>query len=146
MPLYRPTLRQTGVLAVIGMASVGYASYLRYGVVENVSTGLACDAGEQSFRCLSRAVAVAFDQNGVFGYIAASAALLTAIRPQLATFAIALCATGFGLVLHNAGLAGLAAALLIMALARPAPMPEWPPTPPAPRSTTPPASSPTSRG
>jgi hypothetical protein len=37
---------------------------------------------------------------------------------------IALPATAFGLVLHNAGLAGLAAALLILSLARPAPAPE----------------------
>jgi len=38
--------------------------------------------------------------------------------------AVALVASAFGLVLHNAGLAGLAAALLILSLARPAPAAE----------------------
>jgi len=37
---------------------------------------------------------------------------------------IALAASGFGLVLHNADLCGLAAALLILSLARPAPAAE----------------------
>jgi hypothetical protein len=37
---------------------------------------------------------------------------------------VALAASGFGLVMHNAGLAGLAAALLILSLARPAPAPD----------------------
>ena len=39
--------------------------------------------------------------------------------------ALALAAAAFGLVLHNANLAGLAAALLILSLARPAPAAEY---------------------
>jgi len=39
---------------------------------------------------------------------------------------IALAAAGFGVVLHNAGLAGLAVGLLILSLARRAPAPELP--------------------
>jgi hypothetical protein len=38
---------------------------------------------------------------------------------------VALAAAGFGLVLHNADLSGLAVALLVVSLARPAPAPEW---------------------
>ena len=37
---------------------------------------------------------------------------------------LALAATAFGLVLHNANLAGIAAALLMLSLARPAPAAE----------------------
>jgi hypothetical protein len=37
---------------------------------------------------------------------------------------VALATSAFGLVLHNAHLAGLAAALLLLSLARPAPVPE----------------------
>jgi hypothetical protein len=141
MPSYVPSGRQIAILAAVGVSSLGYASYLRYAVVENVPIGLVCDTGEPSMTCVARSIAIAFDQNGVFGFVAAGAGLLTLIRPQLATFAIGLGATGFGLVLHNAGLAGLAAGLLVLSLARPAPPPEWPPIPPAPGQTTAPANS-----
>jgi len=56
-----------------------------------------------------------------FGWIALAAALLNLVRPSIVLMSIALAAGGFGLVLHNAGLAGLAVALLILSLARPAP-------------------------
>jgi hypothetical protein len=60
----------------------------------------------------------------VFGWVALAAALLNLVRPSIALIWVALAATAFGLVLHNADLAGLAAALLILSLARPAPAPE----------------------
>jgi hypothetical protein len=41
------------------------------------------------------------------------------IRPSLPLFTIALAASAFGIVLHNAGLSGLAAALLVMCFAVP---------------------------
>jgi hypothetical protein len=56
--------------------------------------------------------------------LALVAALLNLIRPSVVLLAIGLAAGGFGLVLHNAGLAGLAAGLLILSLARPAPAAE----------------------
>ena len=121
---FLPTPRQTCVLAAIGLACLGYALYLRYLVVENVAVGLSCDAGAQTFICLSRKTALAFDENGVFGWIAAGAAMLTLIRPNVVLFAIALGAIGFGLVLHNAGLAGLAFGLIVLSRARPANVPE----------------------
>jgi hypothetical protein len=46
------------------------------------------------------------------------------VRPSIALVLVALPTIAFGLVLHNANLAGLAAALLILSLARPAPAPE----------------------
>ncbi len=51
-------------------------------------------------------------------------ALLNLWRPSILLVAIALAASAFGLVLHNADLAGLAVALLILSLARPAPAAE----------------------
>jgi succinate-acetate transporter protein len=60
----------------------------------------------------------------VFGWVALAAALLNLVRPSIPLILVALAATAFGLVLHNADLAGLAAALLILSLARPAPAPE----------------------
>ena len=54
-----------------------------------------------------------------------AAALLNLLRPSLVFVSVALAAAGFGLVLHNADLSGLAVALLVVSLARPAPAPEW---------------------
>ena len=51
-------------------------------------------------------------------------AALNLLRPSIVLVTVALAATAFGLVLHNANLAGLAAAMLILSLARPAPAPE----------------------
>jgi hypothetical protein len=53
--------------------------------------------------------------------VAFAAALLNLVRPSLVLVTVALAGAGFGLVLHNADLSGLAVALLILSLARPAP-------------------------
>jgi len=121
---FLPTARQTNWLIAIGLLSLGYALYLRYLVIENVPVGLACDAGAQTWLCLSRKVTLVFDERAVFGWIALGAAVLTFIRPNLVLFAVALGAIGFGVVLHNAGLAGFAAGLVVLSLARPATVPE----------------------
>jgi hypothetical protein len=63
--------------------------------------------------------------HGVFGWVALIAAMLNLIRPSIVLMSVALAAGAFGLVMHNAGLAGLAAALLILSLARPAPTPDY---------------------
>ena len=119
-PRFLPTARQTNWLIAVGFLSIGYALYLRYMIIENVQAGLGCDAGHQTWLCLSRKVGLALDERGVFGWVALAAALPTLISPGVVLFAIALAAIGFGLVLHNAGFAGLAAALLVLSFARPA--------------------------
>jgi len=50
--------------------------------------------------------------------------VLNMLRPSLVLAALVLAAAGFGVVLHNADLSALAAALLILSLARPAPAAE----------------------
>lgn len=123
-PRFLPTARQTNWLLIVGFLSIGYALYLRYMIIENVQVGLGCDAGHQTWACLSRKVGLALDERGVFGWVALGAAVLTLIRPSVVLFALALVPIGLGLVMHNAGLAGLAAALLILNLARPVLAPE----------------------
>jgi hypothetical protein len=118
-PRFLPSARTTNWLLIVGFLSLGYALYLRYMAVENVPVGLACDAGASMWVCLTRKIVLALDNNGVFGWVALGAAILTLIRPSAPLFAIALAFTGFGLVLHNASLAGLAAALLVLSFARP---------------------------
>ena len=116
---FLPSARAANWLLAIGFLSFFYAFYLRYLVIEQSSVGLACDAGQQSWTCLSRTVAMPLFRHQVFGWIGLGAAVLAFIRPSLPLFAIALAATSVGLVLYNTGLAGLAAAILVMCFARP---------------------------
>jgi hypothetical protein len=99
--------------------ALGYAFYLRYLVIEQSTVSLACEAGAKTWSCLSRSVALAFYKNQVFGWVSLGAAALNFIRPSAVLFAIGLAVTGIGLVLYNAGLAGLAGAILVMSFARP---------------------------
>ena len=123
-PRFLPSARATNWLLIIGFLSLGYALYLRYLVMENVQVGLTCDAGARSWLCLSRMVAIALSDHEVYGWIALGGGLLTFVRPALPLLAIALAATAFGVVLRNGGLADVAAGLLVLSLARPAPAAE----------------------
>jgi hypothetical protein len=118
---YTPTPRQSNCLIAAGLIAVGYAIYLRYVIVENVPAGLACDAGSRSWLCLSRQVALTLDNNGALGWIALVFAAAAFVRPGAILLCIALAATAIGLVMHNAGLAGIAAGLIVLSFARPAP-------------------------
>ena len=117
--LFQPSAASLNWVITIGFVSLGYAIYLRYLVIEQTQVGLACDAGLRTWLCLSRTVVSALFENQVFGWVSLGAAILTLIRPVLPLFTISLAASAFGIVLHNAALSGLAAALLIMCFARP---------------------------
>jgi hypothetical protein len=118
--LFRPSAAALNWVITIGFLALGYAIYLRYLVVEPTQVGLACDAGLRTWLCLSRTVVIVFFENEVFGWVSLGAAVLALIRPSVPLFTVGLAASAFGIVLHNAGLSGLAAALLIMCFARPA--------------------------
>jgi hypothetical protein len=122
---FTPTARQSNWLVAVGLLGFGYAIYLRYMVLENVPVGLACDAGQQTWLCLSRRIAGTLDNNGAFGWIALAAGIIAFIRPGVVFLSVALVATALGLVLHNAGLAGIAGGLVVLSFARPATQPEW---------------------
>jgi hypothetical protein len=124
MKLFLPSPRATNVLLIIGFCSVGYALYLRYLVIEQSSVSLACEGGLNTWLCFTRKVLTALFRNSAFGILALAAAALNLLRPSVVLTAIALAAAGFGVVLYNVGLAGIAIALLILSLARRAPAPE----------------------
>jgi hypothetical protein len=124
MKLFLSSPRATNVLLIIGFCSVGYALYLRYLVIEQSSISLACEGGLNTWLCFTRKVVTALFRNSAFGILALAAAALNLLRPSLVLTAIALAAAGFGVVLYNVGLAGIAVALLILSLARRAPAPE----------------------
>jgi hypothetical protein len=120
-PLFQPTPRQAACLLAIGLTALACAFYLRYGVIEQSSVGIACEGGLRNTLCSIRHTAIALYRPSVFGLVALGAALLNLVRPSIVLWAIALFAGGIGIVLYNVALSALAVGLLILSLARPAP-------------------------
>ena len=118
---FRLTPYQVQFLIVLGFASVGYALYLRYLAVEFSTVALACDAGLPTMLCKTRLLATYLFKNSVFGIVALVIAVLHVIRPSIVLMTGGLVAAGFGIVLYNIGLSGVAIGLLILGFARPAP-------------------------
>jgi hypothetical protein len=122
--LFLPSARQTNWLLLVGLLSLGEALYLRYLAIEYAQVSLACQAGLQTWLCATFRLVIVLYNHSVFGWVALGVALLNLLRPSMVLVSIGLAASGFGLVLHNGNLAGLATALLILSLARPAPAAE----------------------
>src|SRR5262245_31489048 len=122
--LFVPTARQTNWLLIVGFLALGETLYLRYLAIEYAPVSLACQGGLTTWLCATIRLAITLYNYSVFGWVALAAALLNLVRPSIVLMSLSLAAAGFGLVLHNADLAGLAAALLILSLARPAPAKE----------------------
>lgn len=118
---FRLTARQVQWLLIVGFVSVGYAIYLRYMAIELSSVALACDAGLPTMLCKTRLLMTALFKSSVFGIAAVVIALLNLMRPSIVLLTGAIVAAGFGIVLYNIGLSGLAIGLLILGFARPAP-------------------------
>lgn len=123
-PLFLPSARQTNWLLIVAFLALGEALYLRYMAIENVNVSLACQAGLKTWLCATFRLTIVLFNHEVFGAVALVAAALNLLRPSLALVTLGLAASAFGVVLHNADLAALAAGLLILSLARPAPAPE----------------------
>jgi hypothetical protein len=123
-PLFLPTARQTNWLLIVAFLSVGEALYIRYMAIENVNVELACQAGLNTWLCGAFRLSIVLFNHNVFGGVALAAAVLNLLRPSIVLVTLALAAAGFGIVLHNADLSALAAGVLILSLARPAPAPE----------------------
>jgi hypothetical protein len=118
---FRLTPYQVQFLLVVGFVTVGYALYLRYLAVEFSAVALACDAGLPTMLCKTRILATALFRNSVFGVVALVIATLHLIRPSIVLLTLGLIAAGFGIVLYNVALSGIAIGLLILGFARPAP-------------------------
>ena len=121
---FLPSPNATNWLLIVGFLAVGEALYVRYLAIEHAPVSLACQGGQESWLCTSFRLGITLYSHAAFGWVALVAALLNLLRPSLVLVTIALAAAGFGLVLHNADLSGLALALLILSLARPAPATE----------------------
>ena len=120
---FRLTPYQVQWLMVVGFVTVGYALYLRYLAIEfsHGVAGLRCrpaDHAVQDPRCWRPTL---FKQFGVRRRSRSSSRSLHLIRPSIVLLTGGLIAAGFGIVLYNVGLSGLAIGLLILGFARPAP-------------------------
>lgn len=123
-PLFLPTPRQTVVLAVLALASLGHALFVRYYAIEQTSVALACQAGADTMICMSSRLLLALHIPPSLGIAALIASVLNLVRPSVVLCAAALVAAGHGLVIYNTALSALAVGLLVLSLARPAPEPE----------------------
>lgn len=123
-PLFLPTPRQSGVLVALALASLGHALFVRYFAIEQTTVALACQAGAETWICMSTRLLLALHIPPIFGITALIAALLNLVRPSLVLCAVALVAAAHGLVIYNTALSALAVAVLILSLARPVPEPE----------------------
>jgi hypothetical protein len=123
-PLFLPTARQTNFLLIVAFLCLGQAMYLRYMVMENSTMSLACQGGLATWLCDSFRLVNLLYPHQVFGGMALFVALLNLVRPSIVLVAVALAAASFAIVLHDADLSALAAGVLILSLARPAPTAE----------------------
>jgi hypothetical protein len=120
-PLFLPTARQTNWLLIVAFLALGEALYLRYQALEYTNVALACQGGLSTWLCGTFRLSVVLSDHEIFGAVALAAAVLNFIRPSIVLVALALAAAGLGIVLHNTDLSALAAGVLILSLARPAP-------------------------
>ena len=118
---FRLTPYQVQFLLVVGFSTIGYALYLRYLAIEFSTMALACDAGLSTMLCKTRILVTSLFRHSVFGVVALVIATLHIIRPSIVLLTGGLIAAGFGIVLYNIGLSGIAIGLLILGFARPAP-------------------------
>jgi hypothetical protein len=118
--LFLPGVRRISWLLLVGCLSIGGALYIRirYFGIEQGQTSLACYSGLETTLCTATRLVTILFRYSVFGWTAVLAAFLNLIHPSMLFFSIGLAAAGFGLVLHNTGLSGLAVGLLILSLAR----------------------------
>ena len=123
--LFLPTARQGNWLLIVGFVA------RRRGALSALSRDRICarvarlPGRPPVLGCARRSGwSIVLYNHSVFGWVALAAALLNLMRPSIVLMSVALAAAGFGLVLHNADLSGLAVALLILSLARPAPAAE----------------------
>jgi hypothetical protein len=122
--LFLPTARQTNWLLIVAFLCLGEAMYVRYLVMENSTMSLACQGGLDTWLCGTFRLTSVLYPYQVFGGVALAVALLNLLRPSVVLVAVTLAAAAFGMVLHNADLSALAAGVLILSLARPAPIAE----------------------
>jgi hypothetical protein len=117
-PQYAPSRRAIVILAILAVAALGAALFLRYDIIQNTPIGLACEAGEASFTCKLRLMVILMFVNECFGWTALIAAMVQLWRPNMVVLGVGLVFALLGLVLYNTRVAALAVTLLVLSFAR----------------------------
>ncbi|HEX9752381.1 MAG TPA: hypothetical protein VGA46_02890 [Methyloceanibacter sp.] len=117
--LFLPSRRAAVVLAILGLAALGTALFLRYSIIQNAGIGVACEAGAVSLTCKVRLAVILMFVQDCFGWVAMIAAGVQLWKPNIVAFGIGLVFALLGLVLYNTRASALAVALLVLSLARP---------------------------
>ena len=117
--LFLPSKRAATAIALLGLAALSAALFLRYFIIQSSGIGVACEAGETSFICSLRLAVIRLFVQGVFGWVALIAAGVQLWRPNVLTFGMGIVFALLGLVLYNTRVSALAVALLVLSLARP---------------------------
>jgi hypothetical protein len=119
--VFLPSKRAAAIIAVLGIAALGAALFLRYFIVQNTEIGIACETGADTLTCKFRLAVIMLFVRGAFGWGALIAAAIQLWRPNVLTFAAGFVLALLGLVLYNTRASALAAGLLVLSLARPSP-------------------------
>nr|WP_281503001.1 hypothetical protein [Ancylobacter crimeensis] len=112
-----PGPRISNLVVALGVGALGWATYLRYGVLEQSAVGQAC-ASVVTGTCRVRAATLSLIEVSAFGIAALILAALHLVRPSVSLFTLALMASAMGVVFYNANTAGLAIGLLLISFAR----------------------------
>lgn len=118
--LFLPSKRAALLFAILGLAAVSAALFLRYGIIQNTPIGLACEAGEDSLTCKVRLAVILMFIQDCFGWTALIAAGVQIWRPNSVALGVGLVFALLGLVLYNTRASALAVTLLVLSFARPA--------------------------
>ena len=86
MKLFLPNARTLNWLLVVGFSSIGYALYMRYLAVEQSTVGLACQAGLNTWLCVTRQITIVLFTYSVFGWFSLIVAALNLHAAVTAAF------------------------------------------------------------
>lgn len=114
----RPRLVSLWPWAVLALASLGGALYLRYGLIENTPVGLSCQAADAPWYCGPRLWLIHFHMAWGWSYAALLGGALALAKRWRWAIGLGLAAGAAGLVLYNAGPAGAGFLLSLSALLR----------------------------
>jgi hypothetical protein len=116
---FLPTPRETNFLLLLGFLTLGAAIYLRQSLSDTEALAALCIGGSPRPACSLYRFLTELSALEFFGVVALFAAALHFWRPEIKLFSVALVATILGLFLGNIGVSAFAAAILVVAFARP---------------------------
>lgn len=110
--------RQFGPWLALVLAALGGGLYVRYGLIESTSVGLMCQGIEPAWFCTPRLLLIEFNFINGWSWAAMASGLLAVLLGWRWAIAVGIITGSAGLVLYNAGPAGVGLLLALMRLVR----------------------------